>query len=174
MLILSTPLTRPLGVSVIPITVHVPDHRVEEFYIRFGDFTAATPNRDAPTRTASGLIPTWTESNEALSLAKALWQEVSGPGEFLLVLMTNEVEDETRYFTPDELATKFAHPKGKSAVAGVLGGIGKAIRRAGLPLYVMPSGQFWHYVWDWDGERYSMTPEVAKVLRTARNQRSKS
>jgi hypothetical protein len=159
---------------MIPITVHVPDHRVEEFYIRFGDFTAATPNPDAPTPTASGLIPTWTQGDEALSLAKALWEEVSGPGEFLLHLMTSDVKNETRYFTPDELATAFAHPKGKAAVAGVLGGIGKAIRRAGLPLYLTPSGEPWHYVWDWDRERYSMTPEVATLLRTARNRRSGS
>lgn len=131
---------------MIPITGHVSDHLVEEFYIRFGEFTAAMPNPDAPARTTSGLIPSWTQNDNAPSLAKALWQEVSGPGEFLLCLRTNDVKDETRYFTPDELATSFVRPKGKSAVARVLGGIGKAIKRAGPPRYVMPSGEFWHYV----------------------------
>ncbi|WP_190987853.1 hypothetical protein [Pseudarthrobacter sulfonivorans] len=52
-------------------------------------------------------------------------------------------------------------------MAGILGGMGKAIRRAGLPMYTTPRGNSWHYIWDWDGERYSMTPEVARLLRAA-------
>jgi len=57
------------------------------------------------------------------------------------------------------------HPKGKAGVAGLLGGVGKAIRRAGLPVYTTTRGNSWHYIWDWDGERYSRTPEVARLLR---------
>lgn len=37
--------------------------------------------------------------------------------------------------------------------------------RAGLPVYTTPRGNSWHYIWNWDGERYSMTPEVARLLR---------
>jgi hypothetical protein len=158
--------------QLIAITVHVPDHRVEEFYVRFGEFVSDTPNPDAPTQLPSGIVPTWTQGEEALVLAKRLWQELSGPGEFLLHVMTINVQDETRYFTPDELAAAFGHPGGKSRVAGVLGGIGKAIRRAEIPIYSSPSGTPWHYIWDWDRERYSMNPQVAKLLRRAKNSRS--
>jgi len=48
----------PLGVQVIiPVTLHVPDQRAEEFYIRFGDFVAGVPNPDAPTQLQSGIVP---------------------------------------------------------------------------------------------------------------------
>lgn len=156
---------------MIPITVHVPDHRVPEFYVRFGEFVADVPDPEAPTRLESGVVPTWTQADDALELAARLWEEVSGPGEFLLHIMTVNVKNETRHFTPAELAEAFGHPGGQSRVAGVLGGIGKAIRRADIPIYKSPSGGSWHYVWDWDRERYSMTPEVAKILRQAKNRR---
>lgn len=42
---------------IIPVTLHVPDHRVEEFCIRFGDFVADVPNPDAPTQLQSGIVP---------------------------------------------------------------------------------------------------------------------
>jgi hypothetical protein len=105
-------------------------------------------------------------------LAKRLWQELSLSGTSLLNIMTLDVTDETRRFTPDELAAAFGHPKGKSRVAGVLGGIGKAIRRADIPIYSSASGTPWHYIWGWDRDQYSMTPEVAKLLRHAKHSRS--
>jgi hypothetical protein len=42
---------------IIPVTLHVPDQRAEEFYIRFGDFVAGVPNPDAPTQLQSGIVP---------------------------------------------------------------------------------------------------------------------
>lgn len=81
--------------------------------------------------------------------------------------MIRATGDETMHFLPGEIAKAISHPKGASGVAGILGGVGKAIRRAGLPMYTTPKGASWHYIWDWDGERYSMTPEVARLLRTA-------
>ncbi len=75
--------------------------------------------------------------------------------------------DEAVHFLPEEIAKAISHPKGASGVAGTLGGEGKAIRRAGLPMYTTPKGNSWHYIWDWDGQRYCMTPEVARLLRTA-------
>ena len=153
---------------MIPITVHVPDHRVEEFYIRFGEFVADAADPDRPIHLESGTVPSWVLTEGADAIADRLWSALSGQGQILLNKLMVHANDEAVRLTPDELADLFGHPKGVARVAGVLGGVGKAIRRVGVPLYKTASGNVWHYVWDWDGERYSMTPEVAKVLRQAR------
>ena len=165
----SKPACNPPWSIMIPITVHVPDHRVEEFYVRFGEFVNDKPAPGTPMRLPSGLAPTWITEHEAETIAAKLWSELSGPGGWLLNIMMINATDETVSLSPDELADAFGHPKGKARIAGVLGGVGKAIRRAGVPLYMTPSGDEWHYIWDWDGERYSMTPEVAALLRRARD-----
>lgn len=155
----------------IPITVHVPEHRVEDFYVRFGEFIANVTDPEAPTRLPSGTVPSWIETDEAPAIAAKLWSEISFPGRRILHYLIGEAKEETVALLPEELATLTGYPK-KSGVAGVLGGIGKAIRRAGLPMYTTPRGTSWHYIWGWDGERYSMTPEVAQLLREAeRNDR---
>ena len=158
--------------AIIPITVHVPDHRVEEFYIHFGEFMSDTPDPDAPTNVASGTIPGWVQSDKALSIAASLLDEVSLPGRSVLMQMVRLTGDETKRFRAEEIADAIGHPMGKSVVAGTLGGVGKAIRRAGLPMYRTPRGNSWHYIWDWDGDSYSMTPEVAQVLRAAAHHRA--
>lgn len=156
---------------MIPITVHVADHRVEEFYVRFGEFVSDTPDPSAPTRLPSGNVPGWVQSEEAASLAATLWDEVSGPGHSVLLRLIRAARDETVRIRPEDLAKMVGHPKGQSGIAGILGGVGKAIRRAGLPMYTTPSGTSWHYIWDWDGAYYSMTPEVARLLSKADSQR---
>lgn len=150
---------------IIPITVHVPNHRVEDFYIRFGEFLADVPDPDAPTQLPSGTVPSWVMTDEGRTLGEALWDEISGPGHSVITYMARATGDETKQFLPEEIAKGVNHPKGTAGVAGILGGVGKAIRRAGLPVYTTPTGNSWHYIWGWDGERYSMTPEVAGLLR---------
>lgn len=152
---------------LVPITVYVPEHRVPEFYIRFGEFVADVPDPDAPTLLPSGTVPSWVETDEAPRLAATLWEKISGRGQVVLLHLIRATGDETMHFLPEEIARAISHPKGTSGVAGTLGGVGKAIRRAGLPMYTAPKGNPWHYIWNWDGERYSMTPEVARLLRTA-------
>lgn len=154
---------------MIPITVHVPDHRVEEFYIRFGEFISDTPDPDAPTLLPSGMVPGWVQSDDASEIASALWEEISLPGHALLLHLIRATGDQTKHFRPEDIADAVSHPRGTSGIAGILGGVGKAIRRAKLPMYSTPRGTSWHYVWNWDGEHYSMTPEVAKLLRAASN-----
>jgi hypothetical protein len=156
---------------MIPITVHVPDHRVEDFYIRFGEFIADAGDLDNPTRLDSGLVPSWVLTDEADAIAAHLWSALSLQGKILLHKL---IINAGRRMTPQELAYAFGHPQGTAKVAGVLGGVGKAIRRVDLPLYKMPSGDEWHYVWDWDGDHYSMTPEVATVLDRARSREGRS
>lgn len=78
---------------------------------------------------------------------------ISLPGKSVFRFMARK--DEMRYFPPKEIADGIGHPKGTAGVAGLLGGVGKAIRRAGLPVYTTSKGTSWHYIWGWDGERYS-------------------
>lgn len=152
---------------MIPVTVYVRESRLEDFYVRFAEFIRNVPAPDEPVRLASGLVPAWVQHDKAEEFALRLMTEISGPGHSVLRRLTEAARRETAYFTPDELADATGLPQGKSRVAGILGGVGKAIRRAELPVYRTPSGGTWHYVWGWDGERYSMTPEVAKLLRAA-------
>ncbi|TQJ34710.1 hypothetical protein [Arthrobacter sp. SLBN-122] len=152
---------------LIPITVHVPEHRVQEFQIRFGEFIAEVPEPDAPTRLPSGTVPAWVETGEAPTIAATLWDKISLRGQEVLLHMIQGTGDQTMHFLPRDIAKAVSDPKGAPGVAGTLGGVGKAVRRAGLPLYVTPKGKNWHYIWDWDGVRYSMTPEVAALLRGA-------
>ncbi|MFJ4998649.1 hypothetical protein ACIP5T_10880 [Microbacterium sp. NPDC088619] len=152
---------------MIPITVHVPERRVEEFYIRFGEFVAETPDSAEPVRLESGAVPSWVLADDAQEVASRFWSGVSLPGRSVLTFLSRSAKRDTVHFTPDQLASALNHPNGVSGIAGILGGVGKAIRRAQLPLYRTPKGGDWHYVWGWDGEKYSMTPEVAKLLRDA-------
>lgn len=157
---------------LIPITVHVPEHLVSKFYSDFGRFTIEEVS-NAPKRLESGAFaPIWVGTPEASDLAAALWDKVSDPGRAVLLYLSRETGDEPRYFRPDEVAAATQNPKGASGLAGVLGGIGKAIRRAGLPMYTTPSGTPWHYVWDWDGEFYIMTPEVASLIKKIHQQKN--
>jgi len=159
---------------LIPITVHVPDRLVQDFYARFGEFMAEGPQSapSSPKLLESGAFaPAWVDSDDAADIALALWEEVSGPGHHVLTFLSRQTRDEPRRFRPEEVAKEMQHPKGASGIAGILGGVGKAIRRANLPLYNTPRGGTWHYVWDWDGEEYTMTPEVARLLRKAEQHR---
>lgn len=149
------------------ITVHVPDHRVEEFYIRFGEFIANTPEPGAPSEVDSRLVPGWVEADDALEQAEKLWGEISLPGRSVLLYMAREATTSTAFIPAEKIARELKHPKGQSGIAGILGGVGKAIRRAGLPMYSTRSGGSWHYIWDWDGDVYAMEPKVAKLLRRA-------
>lgn len=156
---------------LIPITVHVPEPLVTSFYERFGEFVKDRPQPGelpAPKRLEDGsLAPSWVDSDDAADIAWSLWKELSVLGASVLSALTRDVKDESRSFTPEQVAAATQHPKGASGVAGMLGGVGKAIRRAGLPEYRTPRGGSWHYVWDWDGTVFTMTPDVAKLLRKA-------
>ncbi|QJU56273.1 hypothetical protein SCB71_21255 (plasmid) [Herbiconiux sp. KACC 21604] len=154
---------------MIQITVHVPDHRVKEFYARFGEFISETPDPHTPIEVDSRLLPAWVEADDALITAERFWKEVSLPGRSVLLCMARAAMKSTAFISAEDLAQALQHPKGKSGVAGILGGVGKAIRRADLPVYSTRSGGSWHYIWDWDGEVYAMEPKVAELLRMASN-----
>jgi hypothetical protein len=154
---------------LIPITVHIPEERVPDFYAQFGHFAIAKADTDLPLRIEGRALPRWVNDENAQELADALMRETSFLGSRLLERMTGQVEgEEPARISAQELTSLFAHPNGSvSHTAGVLGGVGKAIRRAGLPVYKLRSGGTWHYIWDWDGDVYTMQPEVATLIRKA-------
>lgn len=155
---------------LVPVTVHVPEERVPDFYAQFGNFMIAkAAETDLPLRVDGRAIPWWVKDENAQELANSLMRETSFLGSRLLQRMAQQVEgEEPARITAQELTDLFAHPNGSvSHTAGVLGGVGKAIRRAGLPVYRLRSGGTWHYIWDWDGDVYTMQPEVAALLRAA-------
>lgn len=151
------------------ITVHVPDHRVEEFYIRFGEFLTSVPDPTAPLVSDSRLLPGWVEADDALKIAEKFWGELSMPGRSVLLYMARAAKHSTASLSAEKVARDVQLPNGKSGIAGILGGVGKAIRRANLPMYSTPSGGSWHYIWDWDGDVYTMEPKVSELLRKAAN-----
>lgn len=156
---------------LIPVTVYVPESLVPDFYERFGQFVgnqSATDTLTSPKWLESGAFaPSWVDSDDAETRALSLWDEVSGPGQSVLLYLSRATGDEPKRFRSDEVARALQHPHGASGIAGILGGVGKAIRRAGLPMYTTPRGGTWHYIWDWDGEVYTMTPDVARLLQKA-------
>lgn len=142
---------------------------MEEFYIRFGEFISKTPNTASPTEINSRLVPGWVNADDAGKTAEKFWGEVSMPGRSVLLYMARAATSSTAFMSAEQVAEAVQHPKGKSGIAGILGGVGKAIRRADLPMYSTRSGGSWHYIWDWDGDVYAMEPKVAELLRRANN-----
>ena len=153
---------------MIAITVHVPERRVEEFYGRFGEFLTTPPGVTESSPHHVGNPPAWSQDPDAQERVKALWRRVSPLGrDVLRALAQGALAANPQSFTTQELADATQNIKGKQALTGVLGGVGNAIQRTGLPKYGTPVGNQWHYVWDWDGERYSMSPDMARLLLTA-------
>lgn len=156
---------------MIPVTVHVPKGRLQDFYVRFAEYLRETPETDDPTWLGDGFVPSWIVSDEADALALKLWGELTLTGNRILTYWSEKARHGETTFTSNDLVALTQNPKGKSGVAGVLGGVGKAIRRAGLPSYRTPNGNDWHYLWTWDGEHYWMSPEVANLLIKASHKR---
>jgi len=152
---------------VIPITVHVPGNRVADFYIRFGEFLQDAPAPEGPLYVDGRPLPRWVQTDDAPAMAAKFMGEVSLPGLALLRNLVDAAQSKTAEFTPEQLVQATGSAITKQAVAGILGQVGKAVRRAGLPMYVTPRGNSWHYIWDWDTQRYSMEPEVARLLSAA-------
>lgn len=142
---------------------------MEEFYIRFGEFLTNVPDLTAPLVADSRLLPGWVETDDALKIAEKFWGELSVPGRSVLLYMARAAKDSTASLSAEKVAKDVQHPKGKSGIAGILGGVGKAIRRANLPMYSTPFGGRWHYIWGWEGDVYTMEPKVAELLRKAAN-----
>lgn len=152
------------------ITVHVPDDRVADFYVHFGEFLAseATSEPEKPLVSAAGLtIPAWVHDDEAPVIAAQLWNALSDSvrGVFRVLIAGALEADTPRRFTPADLAEHAGVAHGGRGIAGMLGAAGNAIRKLGLPTYEIRKGDTWHCVWHWSHGLYSMDPEVAELLR---------
>jgi hypothetical protein len=154
---------------LVPITVLVPEAKVAAFYSRFGEFVSdASSESESVLPHQVGSPPAWTNDPDAQERAGAFWSHVTESGRDLLrVLISGALESPPRGFSPREFVDAAEHVHTKQSAAGTLGGVGTAIQRAGLPKYRTAAGKEWHFVWDWDGYRFSMTPEMAQLLLSA-------
>ncbi|WIB65609.1 hypothetical protein [Curtobacterium sp. MCBD17_040] len=154
------------------VTVYVPDARMEEFYIRFGDFMGGGPSpssegENPPARHQAGQPPAWTREQGAEERAAAFWHDVTDPGrDVLRVLIAGAEEEPPRHFLPADVVAAVG-AKSTQAIAGILGGVGQVVSGHDLPSYDYEPGRAWHFVWDWDPKKrlYSMAPEMAALLR---------
>lgn len=151
------------------LTIHVPDERVSEFYIRFGEFLSspAAPTPPALIGETGLTIPAWVRDEQAPAMASQLWNALSDSVQDVFrVLIDGAMEaDGPQRYTPDELAQRAKVAHGDRGIAGMLGAAGKAIRKVGLPVYKIDGGNTWHCVWHWHQGLYSMDREVAELLR---------
>jgi hypothetical protein len=161
---------------MIDVTVKVPEDRLPEFYAMH----AALLNAPSPASVLSGRVGTqwnavpqmvsssgadadrrrdWSEADAAL-LAK-LWDKLSDPAKALFSKLIDEPDCR---FNGEELAQMLNIPNGQSGVAGVLAWPGKYCKKEGRK-------RLWEWKYPVDGEPvvYWITPEIAALLREARD-----
>lgn len=109
---------------MIDVTVKVPDDRVAEFYLMFGQWLAAESGsvglEDAADHAA------WARSDE--DLAATVWGKLSDRAKQLFSML---IDNPGRKFSGDELAEMLAIPNGKHGVAGVLAWLGRHCLKVG-------------------------------------------
>lgn len=117
---------------------------------------------------SGGRVPAWAINPGAVELAATIWSNLSAAGKTAMgLLVDGALEERHKKFTPQELVEHLDQPNGVSGVAGVFGSAGRAVKKAGVPLYPSNNGKQWHSVWHWDGSHYWMAPKVAALFREA-------
>lgn len=145
------------------ITVPVPDGRIAEFYQFFGQWLAGSLpyldpqpfDDDAPDERQHWSAKDQTE-------AEWLWSKLSKNARAMFTVL---IDAPDRKFTGEEIAETANIPNGASGVAGVLAWPGRFClqQRRHLPTH-------WRAGEDDAPSVYWMTPEVADLFRTARDQ----
>jgi Family of unknown function (DUF6416) len=148
---------------MVDITVPVPDSRVPEFFQMYGAWLSGQAEASSPSGTGNadgddGRQP-WSEADVAL-VAK-LWEKFSDPAK---AMFSKLIDEPDRRFTGEELAEMLNIPNGQSGVAGVLAWPGKYCKYEGRK-------RLWEWRYPADGESvvYWIAPEVAALLRQARD-----
>jgi Family of unknown function (DUF6416) len=149
---------------MIDVTVKVPEDRVADFYSMYGTWLNAPPLLPPPsagTVDDAGRFRSWSDSDT--ELAAAVWDKFSDTAKRMFSTL---IDEPGRRFSGEELSVILGLPKGKHAVAGLLGWPRRFcsdVSRA-LP-------------WSWsypDGELavYWFTPENAALFREARDRQA--
>lgn len=154
------------------VTILVPEERIPEFYERFGAFMSEAADSVAPMVATVGSkpVPAWATGPGAVELVAKYWSALSADGQTVLgILIDGALREPPEKFTPQQLVVETGHPNGVSGIAGIFGAAGRAAKKVGIPRYRYSdtNAQTWHFIWDWDGSRYWMIPEVAKLFREA-------
>jgi hypothetical protein len=148
------------------ITVAVPEERVAEFYIWFGEFLAAEPGsrqhrgrRGARGSRRHSEPEPW--SDEDLKQATWLYRKLAPPARELFDLL---MEESGEPFAGEEIARRLGLEKGAHGVAGILAWPGRYSRHLGRLLPIETAGR------PDGGTDYYMEPQVAALFRKARGE----
>ncbi|MDX6287614.1 MAG: hypothetical protein QOG53_3099 [Frankiales bacterium] len=147
--------------TMVEVKVLVPGERVPDFYEMFGRWLAGTAD-EAPSSTKP---VQWSNTEDDLALAKAVWEKLSDRARALFSKLMDAPADQK--FNGEQLAHELHIPNGKYGVAGVLAWPKRHSAAVGRWLPVTykdgPVGE---------PARYWMEADVAAVFRKARESKS--
>jgi hypothetical protein len=161
---------------MMDVTVKVPGDRLVEFYAMHAAWLSSPPRGsvlpdafDAERKALSQGISPATEDTDGrqpwlatdVALATKLWDKFSDAAK---ALFSKLIDEPGRQFNGEELAEMLSIPNGHSGVAGVLAWPGKYCKQENRQL-------LWTWTYPVEGEPvvYWITPDVAALLREARD-----
>jgi hypothetical protein len=145
---------------LIDVTVKIPEERVGDFYELIGRWLSEEQLADEVTDTSAG-PRSWTDSNEDLAVARAVWEKFSPRAKAVFSLLMDQPGDRV---SAKYLASTLDIPHGTSGVAGVLAWPARhcaAVNRVGP--------WRWEYKPEEDTTYYWIEPEVADLFKKVRN-----
>ena len=123
---------------MIDVTVKVPEDRVPEFYVMYGQWLNGAPAAEAALVGRNAQTPdsrpAWTEADG--DVAREVWNKLSSAAKRLFSTLIDNPETP---FSGEELAEILGLPNGKHGVAGVLAWPGRHC-----------AGVNRRWFWDWD------------------------
>lgn len=147
---------------MIDVTVKVPDDRVPEFYVMFGQWLNGAPAPVVPLVGRNALTPddrpAWTDDDG--DVAREVWNKLSAAAKKLFSTLMDNPETQ---FSGEELAGILGIANGKHGVAGLLAWPGR---------YCAAVNRRWFWDWDYpDGEVavYWLNHANATLFREARD-----
>jgi hypothetical protein len=147
-------------VTLIDVTVKIPEERVGDFYELVGRWLSGEQLTDEVTDAPAG-PRNWTNTNDDLVLARAVWEKFSPRAKALFSLLMDQPGHKV---TGKDLATTLDIPNGTSGVAGVLAW---PARHCAAVNRVRP--WLWEYRPEDDNAYYWIESKVADLFKKVRN-----